>query len=86
MQKVGSKEAMLLGSCKIYWQILSENNIFTYKNTFGSKKSCQNKSCAAKVLAGILSNSATGSFGTFSIPSEKTSKSDAKDKQEAYFN
>jgi hypothetical protein len=47
---------MLLGSFQICWQILSENTIFTYKNTFCLKKSCQNTSCAAKVLTafGIL--------------------------------
>jgi hypothetical protein len=66
-KKWGSKVAMLLGSFLIYWQIFSENAIFQYKNTFCSKKICQNTGCAAKMSAafGILLNSATGSFGTF---------------------
>jgi hypothetical protein len=65
-----SQVAMLLGSFQICWQILYENTIFTYNNTFCSKKSCQNTSCATKVSAafGILSNSGTGSFGNLSIP------------------
>ena len=38
----GSKVAMLLGTFQICWQILSENIIFTDKNNFYSKKSCDN--------------------------------------------
>ena len=54
--KWGSIVAMPIGSFQICWQILAENTIFTYKNIFCSKKSCQNTSCAAKVSTafGIL--------------------------------
>ena len=56
MEKVGSKVAVLFGSFQICLHILSKNTIFTFKNNFCSKKSCQNPSCAAKVLTafGIL--------------------------------
>ena len=68
----GSKVAVLLGSFQTCWQIWHENTIFTYKNTYYSNISCQNTSCAAKVSAafGILSDSATGRYETFSIPGE----------------
>jgi hypothetical protein len=61
---------MLLSSFQIYWQILSENTILKYENILYSNKNSQNTSCAAKVSEtfGILSNSATGSFGTISMP------------------
>jgi len=49
---------------------LFENVLFTYKNAFCSKKSHHNIICTAQALEafGVLSDSATGSFGTFSIP------------------
>ena len=55
-KKLGSIVVMLLGSFQICWQMLSENTTFIHKDTFCSKNSYQNTSCAAKVWVafGIL--------------------------------
>jgi len=76
-KKWGRVVAILLGSfygvVKFVGRIYLKIPYLHIKNTFCSKKTCQNTSCAGKVLAafGFLSNSATGSFETFSIPGPK---------------